>query len=110
MKLSKGFAAGEQADVLQQLVPLYATILQELASEGVEWVQIDEPILVTSLSKEEMNTVAAIYKELHEAAPQLKLMLQTYFDSVEHYAEVIDLPVQGIGLDFVHGLEKISKI
>lgn len=106
VKLSKGFAAGEQADILQQLVPLYATILQELSSEGVEWVQIDEPILVTSLSKEEMNTVAAIYKELHEAAPQLKLMLQTYFDSVEHYAEVIDLPVQGIGLDFVHGLEQ----
>lgn len=29
-------------------------------------------------------------------------MLQTYFDAVEHYQEVIELHVQGIGLDFVH--------
>lgn len=33
-------------------------------------------------------------------------MLQIYFDSVEWYEEVTQLPVQGIGLDFVCGLEE----
>lgn len=106
VKLSKGYTASELPDLILQLVPLYEQILQELEQEGVEWVQLDEPILVTSITKKEMETVAHIYQKLHEAAPKLKMMLQTYFDSVEHYSEVVTLPVQGIGLDFVHGLEQ----
>lgn len=31
-------------------------------------------------------------------------MLQTYFESVENYSDIVTLPVKGIGLDFVHGL------
>lgn len=31
-------------------------------------------------------------------------MLQTYFESVENYSDIVALPVQGVGLDFVHGL------
>ncbi|MFL6561390.1 MAG: 5-methyltetrahydropteroyltriglutamate--homocysteine S-methyltransferase, partial [Bacillus sp. (in: firmicutes)] len=105
LKLSKGYEPKQLPALILQLVPLYAQILQELAEEGVEWVQIDEPILVTSVTKEEMKTVAYIYKQLQEAAPELKIMLQTYFDSVECFSEVINLPVAGIGLDFVHGLD-----
>ncbi len=106
VKLSKGYTASELPDLILQLVPLYEQILQELEQEGVEWVQLDEPILVTSITKKEMETIVHIYQQLHEAAPKLKMMLQTYFDSVEHYSEVVTLPVQGIGLDFVHGLEQ----
>ena len=39
---------------------------------------------------------------MHEAAPNLKVILQTYFESIDHYEDIISLPVQGIGLDFVH--------
>ncbi|WP_026575777.1 5-methyltetrahydropteroyltriglutamate--homocysteine S-methyltransferase [Bacillus sp. UNC438CL73TsuS30] len=106
LKLSKGYEPKQLPALILQIVPLYAQILQELAEEGVEWVQLDEPILVTSITKDEMKTVAYIYKQLQEAAPQLRIMLQTYFDAVEWYKDVIDLPVAGIGLDFVHGLER----
>lgn len=106
IKLSKGYEYAQLPALILQLIPLYTRILQELEQEGVEWIQFDEPILVTSVTKEEMETVAFIYKQLYEAAPQLRIMLQTYFDSVEWYSELIKLPVQGIGLDFVHGLEK----
>lgn len=106
IKLSKGYARTQLPAFILQLVPLYVQILQELEKEGVEWVQLDEPILVASITKEEMETVAYIYKQLHEAAPKLRIMLQTYFDSVEWYSELMKLPVQGIGLDFVHGLEE----
>ncbi|USG63312.1 5-methyltetrahydropteroyltriglutamate--homocysteine S-methyltransferase [Brevibacillus ruminantium] len=104
IKLSKGYVPAQLPALILQLVPLYQQILRELEQEGVEWVQLDEPILVSSLSKEEMETVSYIYKQLHEAAPHLNIMLQTYFDSVEFYPDVINLPVQGIGLDFVHGI------
>lgn len=106
LKLSKGYDQKQLPALILQIVPLYAQILQELAEEGVEWVQLDEPILVTSVTTDEMKTVSYIYKQLQEAAPELKIMLQTYFDSVEYYSEVINLPVAGVGLDFVHGLEE----
>jgi len=106
LKLSKGYEPKQLPALILQIVPLYVQILQELAQEGVEWVQLDEPVLVTSMTNEEMETVSSIYKQLQEAAPELRIMLQTYFDSVECYQEVIKLPVAGIGLDFVHGVEQ----
>lgn len=105
IKLSKGYRRSQLPETMDALVPLYAQILQQLEQEGVEWVQIDEPILATSITKEEMELAARIYKHLHEAAPNLRIMLQTYFDSAEWFAELIQWPVQGIGLDFVHGLK-----
>ncbi|MFJ7746272.1 5-methyltetrahydropteroyltriglutamate--homocysteine S-methyltransferase [Peribacillus sp. NPDC097295] len=102
ISLSKGYDKKDLPAIILSLLPLYTKILRELEQEGVKWVQIDEPSLVSSLSKDEMKTVTYLYEKLNEAAPNLNIMLQTYFDAVEHYQEVIDLPVQGIGLDLVH--------
>ena len=43
LKLSKGYNAEETDAWLERLLPLYVQLLQELASEGVQWVQMDEP-------------------------------------------------------------------
>ncbi|PUB15228.1 5-methyltetrahydropteroyltriglutamate--homocysteine S-methyltransferase [Paenisporosarcina sp. OV554] len=102
VKLSKGYKESEFKAVVEKFVPLYADILRELEKEGVDWVQIDEPILSTTISKEDVALFKDIYQTLHEAAPNIKLILQTYFESIEHYEDVISLPVQGIGLDFVY--------
>ncbi|KIL47191.1 5-methyltetrahydropteroyltriglutamate--homocysteine S-methyltransferase [Jeotgalibacillus soli] len=106
IKLAKGYEDKELPQFILELLPLYEQLLKELEQDGVKWVQIDEPILVTSITHDEMKTVEFIYKKLNEAAPDLSIMLQTYFDAVEWYEEVMKLPVQGIGLDFVHGGEK----
>ena len=45
VKLSKGYKENDVHRVVEKFVPLYAEILRELQEEGVEWVQIDEPIL-----------------------------------------------------------------
>ncbi|MCY9661883.1 5-methyltetrahydropteroyltriglutamate--homocysteine S-methyltransferase [Paenibacillus anseongense] len=103
LKLSKGYSASETDAWLERLVPLYVQVLQELAEEGVQWVQIDEPILVTKLSQEDLQRLSSIYETITAAVPSLNIMLQTYFESVEHYNDIVKLPVKGIGLDFVHG-------
>ena len=102
VKLSKGYNVNELKTVVDQFVPLYATILSELQKEGVEWVQIDEPILATTISEEEILLFNDVYKQLNDAAPNIKVILQTYFESIDHFENVTSLPVQGIGLDFVH--------
>ncbi|MGO4544637.1 5-methyltetrahydropteroyltriglutamate--homocysteine S-methyltransferase [Paenibacillus sp. 2TAB23] len=104
LKLSKGYDKAETDAWLDRLIPLYVQILQELAAEGVQWVQIDEPILVTKASQEDLNRLKSIYAAFSAAVPNLNIMLQTYFESVDHYQDIVALPVKGIGLDFVHGL------
>ena len=106
VKLSKGYSKEQLNEWVHTLLPLYQTILAELQAEGVTWVQIDEPSLTGDVTAEEIALVQECYKQLHQSAPKLNIMLQTYFDAVEYYNELIDLPVQGIGLDFVHGLER----
>lgn len=114
LKLSKGYEQKDIPSIILQLIPLYQRVLQELQDEGVEWIQIDEPILCTSISADEMKTVTEIYAQLTKHLSSLNILLQTYFDSVEHYEETIKLPVAAIGLDFVHdggtNLENLNTI
>ncbi|MFW6074551.1 MAG: 5-methyltetrahydropteroyltriglutamate--homocysteine S-methyltransferase [Chloroflexota bacterium] len=88
------------AEHLDQLLPLYVDLLNELADEGAEWVQIDEPSLVEDRSADELALFERAYASLGEAKPNI--MLQTYFGSLrDNWNTVINLPVAGIGLDFV---------
>lgn len=103
LRLSKGYAPQEADLWLNKLLPLYVQLLQELEREGVRWVQVDEPIAVTGHDEGELRRLRAVYEAFAAAAPKLNILLQTYFESAEHYAVLKELPVQGIGLDFVHG-------
>ncbi|HJF31133.1 MAG TPA: 5-methyltetrahydropteroyltriglutamate--homocysteine S-methyltransferase [Sporosarcina psychrophila] len=111
IKLAKSFGEENFPTLLKQFTPLYIEVLKELEEAGVEWVQIDEPILTSKLSKEDFEHVQQAYAEIHEAVPTLKIILQTYFEKVANYEAVAALPVQGLGLDFVHGdsLELLQK-
>ncbi|MEX2415961.1 MAG: 5-methyltetrahydropteroyltriglutamate--homocysteine S-methyltransferase [Paenibacillaceae bacterium] len=106
VKLSKGYPKEQLSEWVHKLLPLYRTILAELQAEGVSWVQMDEPSLTGDVTLKEMTLIQECYRLLHQSAPKINIMLQTYFDAVEFYDEIITLPVQGIGLDFVHGLEQ----
>lgn len=104
LKLSKGFNEATEWDHwVNQLLPLYVQVLQELAAEGAAWVQMDEPSLVASVTNEDLARVQAIYDAIHREAPGISILLQTYFEAVDRYEDVVSLPVAGIGLDFIHG-------
>ncbi|MFN8819689.1 MAG: 5-methyltetrahydropteroyltriglutamate--homocysteine S-methyltransferase, partial [Holosporaceae bacterium] len=70
------------ARLLDRLLPVYETLLQELAAAGVEWVQVDEPALVMDLPKAVAALYSASYQRLKKAAGSTKLMLTTYFDGL----------------------------
>lgn len=106
VKLSKGYKADQFKTWIEKLLPLYIQILQQLEQAGVQWVQVDEPAFVQQLSDEDLATIQNIYNVLAQVAPKLQIMLQTYFESVERYEEIVQLPVAGIGLDFVHGAKQ----
>lgn len=105
VRLAKGYEENQFASWVDKLLPLYERIVSELQAEGVQWVQIDEPSLVGDVPAEHVAIIQNAYERLHTAAPQLNVMLQTYFEAVDHYEAIVSLPVQGVGLDFVHGAE-----
>lgn len=89
--------------LLDQILPLYGQVFQELDEAGVQWVQLDEPSLVKIDDDSAISPYQRVTAYLHEIAPKLNVELQTYFDSIDTYQAVVELPVQAIGLDFVHG-------
>jgi len=102
LKLSKGFPANEIARQADRFLPVYVQMLQELVRENVTWVQIDEPSLAADLTDDELGLVERVYRTIAAEVPELKIMLQTYFEAVDALPRIAALPVGGIGLDFVH--------
>ncbi|SFM19164.1 methionine synthase (B12-independent) [Gracilibacillus orientalis] len=103
VKLAKGYQESELESWVNRLLPLYEQILSELAAAGAKWVQIDEPILGTNLSEKELQLVEQVYQTIDNKVSGIQIILQTYFETVQHYERITALPVKGIGLDFVHG-------
>ncbi|MDB4868790.1 MAG: metE [Cohnella sp.] len=103
VRLAKGVPSGEFADRVRSLIPAYNTVLAELATAGAEWIQFDEPSLVTDVPEEHLPLLTEIYGGLKTSNRSLKFHLQTYFGAVEHPSYILGLPVDGIGLDFVRG-------
>ncbi|RBA25641.1 5-methyltetrahydropteroyltriglutamate--homocysteine S-methyltransferase [Herminiimonas fonticola] len=94
-------------DLLPKVIAGYQNVLQRLQAAGVEWVQIDEPILALELAAVWRNAFAPTYEVLSTAAP--KLLLATYFDQVrEHTALLHRLPVTGVHLDLVRGAGQLD--
>ncbi len=88
------------AEHVQELAPLYRELLDDLARAGATWVQVDEPCLVWDLDAETRSLFSATYDELTGAS--VNIMLQTYFGGLrDNWDTVVDLPVAGVGLDFV---------
>lgn len=106
VQLSKGYDSISKASFILRLLPLYAQVLQQLVDAGAQWIQVEEPALVLSLVPEDIKLVQQIYKQLAEEVPAAKLMLQTYFEGLSAYEELIQLPVAGVGLDFIHGADE----
>jgi len=93
------------------LVDVYIDLLNKFESDGVEWLQIDEPILVTDLTEDDIIQFEKAYKKLLDKKINTKILLQTYFGDVRDiYRTLIELDFDGIGLDFVEGTKNLNLI
>jgi 5-methyltetrahydropteroyltriglutamate--homocysteine methyltransferase len=93
--------------LLDSLVSTYQEILAQLKQRGVKWVQIEEPALVLDLPKAWLDRLKPVYEKLQANAP--KLLLTTYFDSVqEHVSLLKSLPVGGLHVDLVRAPEQLD--
>ena len=107
-----GKVKGESFDklsLLDRLLPAYSEILQRLMSQGVEWVQIDEPILALDLPREWQQAFESVYTRL--PVKDLKILLACYFGPLkENLRLACQLPVDGLHIDAVRGKDEINQL
>ena len=95
--------------LLEQLIPIYKQLLELLTAKGVEWVQIDEPILSLDLPGEWQLAFEPTYHKLLTAG--LKTLLATYFGPLhDNLSLALRLPVAGIHIDAVRGQSEVAKV
>jgi 5-methyltetrahydropteroyltriglutamate--homocysteine methyltransferase len=99
----------DKLDLLERLLPVYGEILGRLARKGVEWVQIDEPILTLDLPQAWKSAFERAYHTLQYSP--LKKLLATYFGGLEdNLVLAAELPVDGLHIDLVRAPEQLASV
>ncbi|MDD6794028.1 MAG: 5-methyltetrahydropteroyltriglutamate--homocysteine S-methyltransferase [Clostridiaceae bacterium] len=94
-----------------EFIQVYKRVLEKYEENRISFLQIDEPILVTDLNRDEINLFISIYTELLKDRHNYKIILQTYFGDVRDiYEDIIKLNFDGYGLDFVEGIKNLELI
>lgn len=96
---------------IDDLTKVYKDILVKFNKLGIKYLQIDEPILVTDLTKEDIAIFNEVYKNLLNVEHDYKIILQTYFGDVRDiYSDLIELDFDGYGFDFIEGNKNLELI
>ncbi|MDA8344935.1 MAG: 5-methyltetrahydropteroyltriglutamate--homocysteine S-methyltransferase [Thermaerobacter sp.] len=110
LRLGKSVDAGlDPLDLLPQLLPVYAELLEELQAAGASFVQIDEPIFAMDLTDAERAALRTSYAVLREGATGLRVLLASYFASYgDDLPLALSLPVDALHLDLVRAPQDLK--
>ncbi|MDO5641751.1 MAG: 5-methyltetrahydropteroyltriglutamate--homocysteine S-methyltransferase [Paracoccus sp. (in: a-proteobacteria)] len=107
LSLGKSKDGSDPFDLLPAILPVYQQVLSALADAGADWVQIDEPVLVTDLSDAQRDALRAAYGALKGP----KILLATYFGALEDNLDLaLSLPVAGLHLDLVRAPDQLADV
>ena len=95
--------------LLPQLLQVYTELLETLVAQGVEWVQMDEPILVTELDADWQHAFNLAYHQLKSS--RAKLLVATYFGQLaDNQYLAANLPVAGLHVDAINGRNEVVSL
>jgi 5-methyltetrahydropteroyltriglutamate--homocysteine methyltransferase len=99
----------DRLTLLDSVLNVYGEILARLATQGIEWVQLDEPALVQDLPLNWQQAYERAYHRL-QSAP-LKLLLATYFGGLgDNLSLATRLPVAGLHIDAVRAPQQVESV
>ncbi len=94
---------------LDNLQTVYVEILNKLHDLGIEWVQIDEPILVLDLPESWHKAFQHTYQKFQPI--NVKILLATYFGDLKNNTKLAcQLPIAGLHIDVVRGFNQIPNV
>ena len=96
--LARGASAEERLRRAPALAEAYAALLSRLADAGVDWVQIDEPVIGLDLPPAWLAAFEPTYHRLR--TPGVRLLVASYFAPIEGRLSLLaTLPVEGLHVD-----------
>ncbi len=110
--LSKRIDRGDTYELLSKITPLYEALLQEISQlDANVRVQFDEPIFVKECEPKLLSLIKPTYDTLCGVSENLKIVVTTYFEHANEATKVLlNTPVWGLGLDFVHGTQNLDVL
>ncbi|WP_175971546.1 5-methyltetrahydropteroyltriglutamate--homocysteine S-methyltransferase [Burkholderia sp. BCC0322] len=107
--LGKAKDASDRLALLPKLLPVYGALFDTLTAQGVEWIQVDEPILVTELDAEWRQAFKTAYTALETR--RIKVLLATYFGRLQsNLALASSLPVDGLHVDAINARDEVDAL
>ncbi|CAB3769086.1 5-methyltetrahydropteroyltriglutamate--homocysteine S-methyltransferase [Burkholderia puraquae] len=107
--LGKAKDDSDRLALLPKLLPVYGALLDTLTAQGVEWVQIDEPILVTELDADWQQAFKTAYAALETR--RIKVLLATYFGQLQgNLALASALSVDGLHVDAINARDEVDAL
>ncbi len=101
----------KRIDLLENLLPVYFEIIDELIKLGAEYIQFDEPCLALDLNDNERQAITSTYQQIAQKFPSLKIYLANYFDCYgENLETALKLPVDTLHLDLVRCSLQLNDI
>ncbi|ABL02691.1 methionine synthase (B12-independent) [Candidatus Ruthia magnifica str. Cm (Calyptogena magnifica)] len=96
-------------DLLDSLVKVYTQLFDELVKLGIEWIQVDEPILVTELETDWQVAFRKAYDIL--ANSPIKLLLVSYFGTLQdNLSFACGLPIDGLHIDAINAKDEVQLL
>jgi len=96
---------------LNDLLPVYQMLFSELHKAGVQWIQLDEPFLVSDLTQEIKNAYQRMFLMLSESENRPKVLLTGYFDDISINIDLISSsPFEGLHIDLINTRDPLKLI
>lgn len=110
LSLGKEYGGKNRWDMLSDLIQSYQDVLSEL-SLFCDWIQIDEPVLCTDMTKEASALFAPTLQTLKAVVPQTKILLASYFGSLDNNMDLaLSSGCDAIHLDLVRGKDQLDDV
>lgn len=95
--------------LLPKLLSAYRQILSTLAEQGIEWVQIDEPILALDITAEQAEALSQAYDALSGCG--IKICLATYFEKLSANEDLaVSLKTDALHIDLRRGAGQLKGV
>ncbi len=98
-------------ELLDSLLPCYEELLQVLAKEKVDWIQIDEPCLVLELSDQVKLAFENAFAKIKSWKNRPKLFVATYFEALkENTGLLTKARFDAVHVDLVRAPDQLDGI
>lgn len=109
LSLGKSKDGSNPFDLLPQMLGVYAEILSRFKAQGLDWVQIDEPILALDLTADQKKAFETAYASLSKTG--IRICLATYFEGLRNnVALATGLPVSALHIDLKRAKAQLDDV